>query len=91
MHYLSHQAVIRKEAEATKLRVVFDASSKEDKKDTSLNNCLHVGTPLTPLPYDILLRFRENRIGLVADTEKSFLNIGVDKKDRDCLRFLWIE
>ena len=44
MHYFPHQAVIRKEAETTKLRVVFDASSKEDKRGTSLNDCLHVGS-----------------------------------------------
>ena len=71
-----------------KLRVVFDASSKEGKRGTSLNDCLHVGPPFTPLLYDILLRFRENRIGIVA--EEPFLNIVVDRKDRDCLRFLWV-
>ena len=91
VHYLPHQAVIRKEAETTKLRVVFDASSKEGKRGTSLNDCLHVGPPLTPLLYDILLRFRENRIRIVADIEKAFLNIEVDEKDRDCLKFLWVE
>ena len=73
VHYLPHQAVIRKEAETTNLRVVFDASSKEGKKGTSLNDC----SPLTPLLYDILVRFRENRIGLVADIEKAFLNLQV--------------
>ena len=91
VHYLPHQAVIRKEAETTKLRVVFDASSKEGKRGTSLNDCLHVGPPLTPLLYDIFLRFRENRTGIVADIEKAFLNIEVDRKARDCLRFLWVE
>ena len=91
VHYLPHQAVIRKEAETMKLRVVFDASSKEGKRGTSLNDCLHVGPPLTPLLYDILLRFRENRIGIVADIEKAFLNIEVDEKDKDCLKFLWVE
>ena len=52
---------------------------------------MHVGLPLTPLLYDILLTFRENRIEIVADIEKAFLNIEVDRKDRDCLRFLWVE
>ena len=70
---------------------MFDALSKEGKRGTSLNDCLHVGPPLTPLLYDILLRFREDRIGIVADIEKAFLNIEVDEKDRDCLRFLWVE
>ena len=40
---------------------------------------------------NILLRFRENRIALVGDIEKPFLNMEVDEADRDCLRFLWIK
>ena len=91
VHYLPHQAVIRKEAATTKVRIVYDASSKEKKSGTSLNDCLHVGPSLNPLLYDILLRFRENRIVLVGDIEKAFLNVSVDKSDRDCLRFLWLE
>ncbi len=91
VHYLPHQAVIRKEATTTKVRIVYDASSKEKKSGTSLNDCLHVGPSLNPLLYDILLRFRENRIALVGDIEKAFLNVSVDKSDRDCLRFLWLE
>ena len=67
MHYLPCQAVIRKEAETTKLGVVSDASSNEGRKGTSLNDCLHIGPPLTPLLYNILRRFRENRMGIVAD------------------------
>ena len=47
-----------------------------------------MGPSLNPLLFDILLRFRENRVVLVGDIEKAFLNVGVDKKDRDCLRFL---
>ena len=67
MHYLPHQAVIRKEATTTKVRIVYYASSKEKKSGTSLNDCLHVGPSLNPLLYDILLRFRENRIVLERD------------------------
>jgi hypothetical protein len=40
--------------------------------------------------YHIILRFREKRIALVADIEKTFLNIEIDPCDRDCLRFLWV-
>ena len=91
IHYLPHQAVVRQESATTKVRVVYDASSKGSKSVACLNDCLHVGPPLTPLLYNILLRFRENRVVLVGDIEKAFLNVEVDPEDRDCLRFLWVE
>ena len=90
-HYLPHHAVVRDNAETTKIRIVYDASSKEGKTGTSLNNCLHVGPPLTPLLFEILLRFREFRVPMVADIEKVFLNVEIDKEDRDALRFLWVK
>ncbi|XP_065061319.1 uncharacterized protein LOC135688408 [Rhopilema esculentum] len=90
-HYLPHQAVVRENAETTKVRIVYDASSKEGKTGTSLNNCLHVGPPLTPLLFDILLRFREFKVPMVADIEKAFLNVEIDQSDRDVLRFLWVK
>ena len=92
VHYLPHRAVVRRKVDtSTKVRVVYDASSKAGKKGVSLNDCLHVGPSLNPLLFDVLLRFRIYRVALVADIEKAFLNIAVDKEDRDCLRFLWPE
>ena len=38
VHYLPHQAVIRKDTETTKLRIVYDVSAKESKNGTSLND-----------------------------------------------------
>ena len=89
VHYLPHQAVVRQDAKTTKVRVVYDASATDSKSKMSLNDCLHVGPSLNPLLIDLLLRFRVNRVALVADIEKAFLNVSVDKADRDCLRFLW--
>lgn len=37
------------------------------------------------------MRFKENRVALVGDIEKAFLNISVDVSDRGCLRFLWAD
>jgi len=90
VHYLAHRAVVREHAETTKVRIVFDASCKEAKTGVSLNDCLHVGHSLTPLLFDILLRFRHFKICLIGDIEKAFLNIGITEDDRNCLRFLWI-
>ena len=87
--YLPHQAVIRDDHISTKLRVVFDASSKI--KGSSLNDTLYKGPCLTPLLFDVLLRFRFNPIGIIADIEKAYLQISVADCHRDFLRFLWFD
>ena len=82
---------MRKDAEITKVRIVYDASAKAQRCSVSLNDCLHAGPSLNPLLFDILLPFREQMVALVADIEKAFLNIEVHEKDRDSLRFLWVD
>ena len=56
-----------------------------------MNECLYKGPQLTPLVFDILLRFRAQVIALTADIEKAFHQISVDNDDRDYLRFLWLD
>ena len=73
--YMPSQVVVRENVETTKVRMVFDASSKEGRSGTSLNDCLHVGPNLTPLLFDILVRFRENNIALVGDIEKGVVKV----------------
>ena len=46
---------------------------------------------MTPIIFDVLLRFRANQVALVGDIEKAFLNIEIHPEDRDCLRFLWLK
>ena len=91
VYCMPNQIVVREHAETTKVRMVFDASSKSGKRGTSLNDCLHVGPPMNPMLFDILTRFRENNVAVVGDIEKTFLNVEIDEADRDCLRFLWVE
>eukprot|EP00112_Aurelia_sp_Birch-Aquarium-sp1_P017158 Seg3959.1 transcript_id=Seg3959.1/GoldUCD/mRNA.D3Y31 product="ATP-dependent DNA helicase tlh1" protein_id=Seg3959.1/GoldUCD/D3Y31 len=88
--YLPHKAVIREDKETTKVRVVFDASAKTPE-GPSLNECMHAGPSLLPNLMDILLRFRLNKVGLISDIEKAFLNISVSPEQRDFLRFLWVD
>ena len=39
---------------------------------------------------DILLGFRIHKVAVAADIERAFLMIAMTEKDRDVLRFLWI-
>ena len=91
VHYLPHHEVIRVDKDTTKLRIVYDASARSGRNTPSLNDCLYAGPPLSPLIYDILLRFRVHKVALIADIEKAFVNVSVHPRDRDYLRFLWID
>ena len=88
-HYLPHHAVIREDKTTTKLRVVYDASSKTN--GPSLNDCLYTGPKSGQSIMEIILRFRAFNVALAADIEKAFLMIGITPQDRDVLRFLWID
>ena len=88
VHYIPHHAVIRRDKETTKLRIVFDALSKTE--GVSLNECLNSGPCLVPNLFDVLLRFRCHQIALISDIEKAFLQVSIAPEHRDFLRFLWV-
>jgi hypothetical protein len=91
VYYSPHHAVVRKDRETTKVRIVYDGSAKNSKEERSLNDCLEVGDNHNPHIFDMLTRFRWNAVGLTADIEKAFLMVGIKQEDRDMLRFLWFE
>ena len=88
--YIPHQAVIKKDRDTTKLRVVYDAAAKT-RDEPSLNNCLYPGPCLLQNVAEILARFRFHSTALVTDVEKAFLMIAIHPADRNALRFLWYE
>ena len=89
VHYLPHHAVVRQDKATTKVRIVYDASAKSN--GPSLNDCLYTGPKFDQKIMDILLRVRTSRIALTADIERAFLQIGIDERDQDSLRFLWYD
>lgn len=86
VHYLPHRAVVRVDRDTSKVRSVFDASSKS--VGPSLNDCLHTGPNLLSMIFDILLRFRLHRIIVMSDIKQAFLNVANHPKHVDFLRFL---
>ena len=88
VHYLPHRPVIKSDRETTKIRIVFDASAHVNG-EPCLNDILDPEPSLIPLIFDILLRFRSGKIGLVADMKQAFLQINIAEEHRDYLRFIW--
>ena len=87
---MPHKAVVREAAEATKVRIVYDASAKSSLKNMSLNECLKTGPPLQNLIWDILTWSRFRPILLCGDIERAFLPIRVLESEGDVLRFHWV-
>ena len=85
VHYLPHHAVIRRDCETTKLRIVYDGSAKPLKPTHILNDCLETGPNYTPQLFDTLVNYRWHKIGLTADIEKAFLMVGINERDTDML------
>nr|XP_047144610.1 uncharacterized protein LOC124818127 [Hydra vulgaris] len=83
VHYLPHKPVIRRDKDTTKIRAVFYASYSTT--GPSLNDCLNSGPNLLPKIFDILLKFRFNAIGIIADIKQAFLNIEISPEHRDYL------
>jgi hypothetical protein len=88
VHYLPYHGVVRQDKSTSKVRVVYDASARS--LGPSLNDCLYTGPKFAQSIFEILLRFRLQRVALAGDIEKAFLMISIHEKDRDSLRFLWV-
>ncbi|XP_076247963.1 uncharacterized protein LOC143187622, partial [Calliopsis andreniformis] len=86
--YIPHRAVIRTESATTKLRVVFNASSRT-AGGHSLNDILHVGPKLQNDITSVLTRWRLYEYVLVADIEKMFRQILVAPEDRRFQSIVW--
>ena len=87
--YIPHKAVVRENAQTTKVRIVYDASAREGPSHPSLNDSLHLGPPLQNLLWSISLRARFYPVLLTSDLQKASLQVRIKEEDRDALRFHW--
>lgn len=90
MCYLPHHCVRNENSQTTKLRVVFDASSKTTS-NISLNEVLLKGPTIQDELIYILVRFRTHNFVLSADIKKMYRQISIVDNHRDFQRILWRE
>lgn len=87
-YFLPHHGVKKLTSTTTKLRPVFNASSKS-QSGLSLNDCLCVEPTVQPELFDIMIRFREKPFRLKCDIEKMYRQVLVDEKQRKYQKILW--
>ncbi|GBO00438.1 hypothetical protein AVEN_133050-1 [Araneus ventricosus] len=75
-HCLPHRPIVKTNRTTTKIRPVFGASARETGKN-SLNDLLYKGPNLIEQIPDIIDRFRSYPIGISADIENAFLQLGI--------------
>ena len=86
--YLPHHAVKKERRGKIKWRIVFDASFR-DYKRPSLNDVLEMSPNLIHEVLATLLRFRRHPVAIIGDILQAFLQLSLDRKNRDITRFLW--
>lgn len=85
---LLHHTVINEASHTTKLRVVFNGSSKSSN-GFPLNDILLVGPNLQKELILILLKFRCHKYVLMADISKMYRQILVEETQTPLQRILW--
>lgn len=89
--YLPHRAVMRKDSETTKLRIVYDASANERSDVPSLNDCLSRVPPLQNQLWKVMVRNRFYPVAVAGDLKKAFLQVRARESERDVLHFHWLK
>ena len=86
--YIPHHGIYHSKKPG-KLRVVFDCSA--EYRGEVLNHHLLQGPDMLNNLAGILCRFRQKAVAISCDIEGMFHQVGVNREDRDFLRFLWWE
>ena len=86
--YLPHFGVYHPK-KPEQIRVVFDSSA--EYQGVSLNKELLAGPDEMNSLFGVLVRFRQESVGVMCDVEQMFYSFHVNPEHRNFLRFLWFE
>ncbi|XP_036346101.1 uncharacterized protein LOC118755369, partial [Rhagoletis pomonella] len=85
---LPHHAVVKKDRSNTKVRIVYDASSKTSN-GRSLNDMLCTGPPLQNDLPAVILNWRLHKFVFLADIQKMYRCIDMHQDDAQYQRIIW--
>ncbi|XP_062557831.1 uncharacterized protein LOC134222689 [Armigeres subalbatus] len=86
--YILHHPVFKETSSTTKVRVAFDGSAKTST-DSSLNDSLLTGPVIQDDLLDLMIRFRNHTVALVADVAKMYRQVRIHPDDTPLQRILW--
>ncbi|XP_062538203.1 uncharacterized protein LOC134206491 [Armigeres subalbatus] len=87
-YFLPHHAILRPDSSTTKIRVIFDGSSKSSNQ-LSLNDLLLTGPTVQPPMICTIINSRFHRFVMKADAEKMFRQILVHPEHRNLQQIAW--
>ncbi|XP_059047784.1 uncharacterized protein LOC131843186 [Achroia grisella] len=88
LFYMPHHGVTKLDSTTTKLRVVFNASSKTSS-GYSLNDLMECGPNLQHDIQGLIIKWRQYKYVITADIEKMFRQIMVRKSDQILQSIIW--
>ena len=86
-YFISHHAVMKPSSKSTPCRIVFNSSA--NYKGHVLNDYFAKGPDLLNDLLEVLLRFREEQVGLAGDISKMFHSVSIPLHDQMTHLFLW--
>lgn len=89
-YYLPHHGIFKEDRKTTKLRIVFNGSSRTTT-GVSLNDILHIGPKLQTDISNVLLWIRLHRFIFSTDITKMYRQINVHRDDWDLQRIFWYD
>jgi len=89
VHYVSIQHVLNLASTTTKHRLVTNTSLRDPSSGLSVNDILAKGPNCLSDAYELLIRFRSYKRGLIADISKAYHQLSVGEVESHMRRVVW--
>ena len=87
--YMPMHAVRKESSSTTTHTQQYSIASAKSSTGVSLIDTILVGPTVHASLVDVLLRFRQHRVALIADVSRMYRAVALPESDRDMHRFVW--